>query len=164
MKFINAQFGAFRPQLDRSWFRSTPEEEYLASLSSPQLWYGFLGRPKVLVEMVHKLLLLRTSTRKSRMVWDQEISVARTEAPGLLSRRDLSIVEVEIHSQNVEHPGANGERSSGGIWKFRASSFKCYVDHSHTIYSSGNIEVRNLVHLFESRCIYSKSSLLDGRK
>ena len=39
-----------------------------------------------------------------------------------------------------------GERSSGGIWKFRTSSFKCYVDHSHTMYSSGNIDVRNWVH------------------
>ena len=33
---------------------------------------------------------------------------ARNEAPGLLSRRDLSLVKVEIHSENVEHPGANG--------------------------------------------------------
>ena len=46
-----------------------------------------------------------------------------------------------------------GERCSGGIWKFRTSSFKCYVDHSHTMYSSGNIDVRNWVNLFESRCI-----------
>ena len=58
--------------------------------------------------MVHKLLLLRTTTRKSRRMWDQEISGARTEAPGLLSRRHLSIVEVQNHSENVEHPGANG--------------------------------------------------------
>jgi len=28
-----------------------------------------------------------------------------------------------------------GKRSSCGIWKFRTSSFKCYVDHSHTMYS-----------------------------
>ena len=48
---------------------------------------------------------------------------------------------------------ALGERSGGGIWKFRTSSFKCYIDHSHTMYSSGNIDVRNWVHLFESRCI-----------
>ena len=48
---------------------------------------------------------------------------------------------------------ALGERSSGGIWKFRTSSFKCYVDHSHTMYSSGNIDVRNWVNHFESRCI-----------
>ena len=46
------------------------------------------------------------------------------------------------------------ERSSGGIWKFRISFFK-YVDHSHTLYSSGNIDVRNWIHLFESRCILS---------
>ena len=45
------------------------------------------------------------------------------------------------------------ERSSGGIWKFRTSSFKCYVDHSHSMYSSGNIDARNWVRLFESRCI-----------
>jgi len=51
------------------------------------------------------------------------------------------------------HVCALGERSSGGIWKFRTSSFKCYIDHSHTVYSSGNIDVRNWVHLFESRCI-----------
>ena len=43
---------------------------------------------------------------------------------------------------------ALGERSSGGIWTFGTSSFKCYVDHSHTMYSSGNIEVLNWVHLF----------------
>jgi len=46
-----------------------------------------------------------------------------------------------------------GERSSGGISKFRTTSFKCYVDHSCTMYSSGNIDVRNWIHLFESRCI-----------
>ena len=51
------------------------------------------------------------------------------------------------------HSCALGERSSGGIWKFRTSSFKCYVDHSHTVYSSGNIDVRNWVHLFEWCCI-----------
>jgi len=62
----------------------------------------------LLVEMVHKLLLLRTPTRKSRRVWDQEILGARTKAPGLLSRHDLSVIEVEIHSENAEHPGANG--------------------------------------------------------
>jgi hypothetical protein len=31
----------------------------------------------------------------------------RTEAPGLHSRCDLSIVDVGIDSENVEHPGAN---------------------------------------------------------
>ena len=48
---------------------------------------------------------------------------------------------------------ALGERSSGGIWKFRTFSFKYYVDNSQTMYSSGNIDVRNWVHLFESPCI-----------
>ena len=51
------------------------------------------------------------------------------------------------------HGCALGERSSGGIWKFRTSSFKCYVDHSRTMYSSGNIDVRNWVRLCESRCV-----------
>jgi len=45
------------------------------------------------------------------------------------------------------------QHSTCGIWKFRTSSFKCYVDHSHTMYSSGNTDVRNWVHLFESPCI-----------
>ena len=40
---------------------------------------------------------------------------------------------------------------SGSIWKFRISSFKCYVDHPHTMYSSGSIYVRNWVHLLESQ-------------
>ena len=42
-----------------------------------------------------------------------------------------------------------GKRYSCGIWKFR-TSFKCYVDHSNTMYSSGNIDVWNWVHLFKS--------------
>jgi hypothetical protein len=58
------------------------------------------------------------------------------------------------------HGCALGERSSGGILKCRTSSFNCYVDHSHTMYSSGNIDVRNSVHLFESRCIYRCNSWL----
>ena len=58
------------------------------------------------------------------------------------------------------HGCAVGERSSYGIWKHRTSSFKCYVDHSHILYSSGNIEVRNWVHLFESTCILSRGRLL----
>jgi hypothetical protein len=52
------------------------------------------------------------------------------------------------------HGCALGERSSGGIWKLRTSSFKCYIDHSYTMPSSGNIAVWNWVHLFETRCIY----------
>jgi len=42
---------------------------------------------------------------------------------------------------------------SGDIWNYRASSFKCYVDRSHNFYISGNIDVQNWVHLFESRSI-----------
>ena len=51
------------------------------------------------------------------------------------------------------HGCALGERSSGEIWKIRISSFKCYVYHSRIMYSSGNIDIRNWVHLFESHCV-----------
>ena len=46
----------------------------------------------------------------------------------------------------------------GGIWKHRISSFKCYVDHSHTLYISGNKDARNWIHIFESRCIFIRTS------
>ena len=56
------------------------------------------------------------------------------------------------HSSHFAHNWhccmALGEHSSSGIWKFRTSSFKCYVDHSHTMHNSGNIDIRNWVHLF----------------
>ena len=42
---------------------------------------------------------------------------------------------------------------SCGIWKFRTSSFKCYVDHPHTVYSSGNIGIWNWVH-FLNHTVY----------
>jgi hypothetical protein len=42
--------------------------------------------------------------KKKLQGMNQEISGARTAVPGLLSRCDLPIVEVEIHSENVEHP------------------------------------------------------------
>jgi hypothetical protein len=70
----------------------------------------------------------------------------------------FSRIRVKTESQlTLLHSCALRERSSGGILKFRTSSFKCYVDHSHTLYSSGNIDVRNWVHLFESRCIFARA-------
>jgi hypothetical protein len=45
-----------------------------------------------------------------------------------------------------------------GIRKCRTFSFKCYVDHSYTMYISGNIDVRNRVNLFEPH-FTSKRSL-----
>jgi len=79
----------------------------------------------------------------------------------LHSDRRLSFNEVTntkthvLHSSNfaLKWHCTIGERSSGGIWKYRTSSFKCYVDHWHIMCSSGNLEVWNWVHLFESRCI-----------
>jgi hypothetical protein len=47
---------------------------------------------------------------------------------------------------------ALGEFYSSDIWNFRTSSFECYLDHPHMMHSSGNIAVRNWVHLFESPC------------
>jgi hypothetical protein len=61
------------------------------------------------------------------------------------------------------HGCAIGERSSGGIWKFRTSSFKYYVGHSHTMYSSGNTDVRNWAHLFESPCILQGAETLHAQ-
>jgi hypothetical protein len=43
------------------------------------------------------------------------------------------------------------------------SSFKCYVDHPHTMYSSGNIAVRNWVHLFESPRICRSQSCFEHK-
>jgi len=86
------------------------------------------------------LLLLRTPTRKSRGVWDREISGARTEAPGLLSRRDLFIVDVEIHSENVEHPGAIGWSSvlleNEVFWIFTHLRKKAILQHREIIESN----------------------------
>ena len=59
------------------------------------------------------------------------------------SSRQLSFNELtnaknlELHSShfplNWRCCDVLGERSSSDIWKFMTSSFKCYVDHSHTI-------------------------------
>ena len=53
----------------------------------------------------------------------------------------------------LPHGCALRERSSSGIWKRRTSSFKWYVTHSNTTYSSGIVDVPNWVHLFESPSI-----------
>jgi hypothetical protein len=49
--------------------------------------------------------------------------------------------------------------------KLRISSFKCYLDHSHTMYISGNIDLRNWVNLFNHpvfnlKIMYTKYFLL----
>ena len=65
------------------------------------------------------------------------------------------IVAILLSTDTAEQLCAS-EHSSGGIWKCRTFSFECYVDHSHTMYISRNIDVRNWVNLFESRCISIK--------
>ena len=109
----------------------------------------FLGRPKLLVEMVHKLLLL----------WNPQEKVAgceirKSRGPELkrqvfFSWRDLSIVEVQIHSENVEHPGVNGvELRPFGKWSLL--NLHSFEEEARR---------RNWVHLFESRCICSNGVL-----
>ena len=93
------------------------------------------------------------------LVW--RLNVETKKKRTLYSSRRLSFNELTNAKNLVLHSShfalnwrcctALSERSSGGMWKFRTFSFKCYVDHSYTMYSSGNIGVLNWVH--ESRCI-----------
>ena len=105
-------------------------------------------------------LVIPTTNTVSRWALNVETKTKRA----LHSSRRLSFNEITNSKNLVLHSShfalnwhcctaALGERSSGGIWTLRTSSFKCFVDHLHTLYSSGNIDVRNWVHLFESRCI-----------
>ena len=94
--------------IDVSWIHPKLDDECLASLSSLQLWYGFLGHSNSLEEVVHKLHLSRTLTKKksqgvrSGYLGDQNIS-AKSSFPTR-----------PIHSWggdllgNVEHSDANG--------------------------------------------------------
>ena len=112
-------------------------------------------------------LVIPTTNALPRWRLNVETKTKRT----LHSSRRLSFNELTnaknlvLHSSHFAlnwmllHGCALGERSSGGIWKFRTSSFKCYVDYSHTVYSSGNIDVGNCAHLFQSRCISDFTSL-----
>ena len=110
-------------------------------------------------------LVIATTNALPRWRLNVETKVKLT----LRSSRRLSFNELTnaknlvLHSSSqlmLLHGCALGERSNGGIWKFRTSSFKCYVDHSHTLYSSGNIDVRNWVHIFESPGIVFKRNYL----
>ena len=59
----------------RRYFTSSETWWCHASLTSPQPWYGFLGHSNSWEEVVRKLHLSRTQTRKSRRLWDLETSV-----------------------------------------------------------------------------------------
>ena len=89
--------------------------------------------------------------------WNEDETHAAQQSPTVLmnsrTQKILCRIVAILLLTDAAHGCALGERSSGGIWKYRTSSFKSYVDHSHTLYSSGNIDVRKWVHLFESRCI-----------
>ena len=95
-------------------------------------------------------LMIPTTNAVSRWRLNVETKTKRT----LYSSRRLSFNELaKAKNLVLQSSPALGESSSDGIWKFRTSSFKCYIDHSHSMCSSGNIDVRNWVNLFESRCI-----------
>ena len=83
------------------------------------------------------------------LVW--RLNVETKTRRTLYSSRRLSFNELTKAKNLVLHSShfalkwrcctALGESSSGRIWKFRTSYFKFYVDHSHTMYSSGNIDI-----------------------
>ena len=121
------------------------------------------GRPELLP--LHRQPVCSNWWFKRQMLflvggWMLKTKTKRT----LYSSRRLSFNELTKAKNLVLHSShfalnwrcctALGERSSGGIWKFRTSSFKCYVDHSPTMYSSGNIDVQIWVILFESSCTF----------
>ena len=125
------------------------------------LWYTWSAGAFAFTQTAYLLkLVIPTTKALPRWRFNVETKTKRT----LYSSRRLSFNELTnaknlvLHSSQfcsqltLLHGCALGERSSGGIWKFRTSSFKCYVDHSHTMYSSGNIDVRNWLHLFERPC------------
>lgn len=50
--------------VDDSWISSIHEENCSVPLNSSQLWYGFFRLQKLLLDMLHKLLLLRIPQAK----------------------------------------------------------------------------------------------------
>ena len=135
-------------------------------LNSPHvlLWYTWSAEAFAFTQTAYLLkLVIATTNTLPRWRLNVETKTKRT----LYSSRRLSFNELTNAKNLVLHSShfalnwrccmALSERSSGGMWKFRTFSFKCYVDHSYTMYSSGNIDVRNWVYLFESPCIMLNS-------
>ena len=93
---------------------------------------------------------IQPPTRKNICRWNHQFEQIGCLCKGKSSSRPrVSEENVRRIQESFEHSCALGKRSSDGIWKFRTSSFKCYVDHSHTMYISGIIDVQNWVNLFE---------------
>ena len=127
----------------------------LLNSSHVLLWYTWSAGAFAFTQTAYLLkLVIPTTNVLLRWRLNVETKTKRT----LYNSRRLSFNELTNAKNLVLHSNhfalnwrcctALGERSSGGIWKFMTSCFKCYVDHSH----SGNTDVRNWVHLFESRC------------
>ena len=122
------------------------------------LWYTWSAGAFAFTQTAYLLKLVIPATNALPRRLNVETKMKRT----VHSSHRLSFNELTNAKNLVLHSSrfalnwcccALGEHSSGGIWKFRTTSFKYYVDHSRIMYSSGNIDVRNWVHLFESRCI-----------
>ena len=127
----------------------------LLNSSHVLLWYTWSAGAFAFTQTAYLLkLVIPTTNALSRWMLNVETKTKLT----LYSSRQLNFNEFTNVKKLVLHSShfalnwrcctALGEHSSGGIWKFRTSSFKCYVDHSHTMYISGNIDVRNWVRLF----------------
>ena len=125
----------------------------LLNSSHVLFWYTWSAGAFAFTQTAYLLkLVIQTTNALTRWRLNVETKTKRT----LYNSRRLSFNELTKAKNLVLHSShfalcwrcctALGERSSGGIWKFRTSSFKCYVDHSHIMYSSGNIDVRNSVH------------------
>ena len=122
----------------------------LLNSSHVLLWYTWSAGAFAFTQTACLLkYVIPTTNALSRWRLNVETKTKRT----LYSSRRLSFNELTNAKNLVLHNShfafnwrcctALGVRSSGGICKFRTSSFKCYVDHSHSMYSSGNIDERN---------------------
>ena len=133
----------------------------LLNSSHVLLWYTWSARAFAFTQTAYLLKLVIPTTTNALPRW--RLNVETKTKRTLHSSRRLSFNELTNAKNLVLHSShfavnwrcctaVLGERSSGDIWKLRTSSFKYNVDHSHTMYISGNIDVRIWVHLLKTRC------------
>ena len=130
-----------------------PRSKLFLNSSHVLLWYTWSAGAFVFTQTAYLLKLVIPSTNAlPRWRLNVERKTKRTPYSGRrLSFNELTNAEnLVLHSShfalNWRCCTALDERSSGGVWKFRTSSYKCYVDHSHNMFSSGNV-------FFKSPCI-----------
>jgi hypothetical protein len=144
MKFINVPcFGAYFQRIRHAFVCRLRKEPVPVVGGLPVCW-NWLFQRQMLFLVGGSMLKWRRNARCT--------AVADSDLMNSLTQQNLV-----LHSSHfaLNWRCALGERCSGGIWNFRTSSFKYYVHHPHMMYSSGNIVVRNCVHIFESPCIYT---------